>query len=99
MNFLQKCAQIYGSNISLQELMDIYQNANYIDIYTDGSTQYKDGRRISGIGVYFDDNDIRNVSKLVNTVDNNECELIACIEALLIVQNDHNYVNIFTDSK
>lgn len=99
MNFLEKCAQIYGNDITISDLMDKYQNAEYIDIYTDGSTQYKDKQRISGIGVYFGDNDERNVSKLVNTIDNNECELMACIEALTIVHHTHKYVNIFTDSR
>jgi len=99
MEFLQRCINVYGDDITLQDLMNKVKNANYIDIYTDGSTQYKNNQRKSGIGVYFGDDDERNVSKLVDTIDNNECELLACIEALSIVQNTYNYVNIFTDSR
>ena len=73
--------------------------ADYINIYTDGATQFNGTDRKSGIGVYFEDNDERNLSKLVDTKDNNECEIIACIEALKIVVNSFNFVNILTDSR
>ncbi len=95
---LHQCVKAYG-NINLQSLIDNINDAKYINIYTDGATQYKNGQRISGIGVYFGDDDERNVSKLVNTYDNNECELLAVIEALTIVQNKNYYINIYTDSR
>lgn len=98
MEFIQKCITVYG-NVTLETLIEYIKNANYINIYTDGSTQYKNNQRQSGIGVYFGDDDERNVSKIVNTIDNNECELLACIEALSIVQYKYNYVTIFTDSR
>ncbi len=45
--------------------------------------------RKSGIGVYFGDNDERNISKLVETKNNNDAELLAVIEALSIVVGNH----------
>jgi len=77
----------------------LLNEADYINIYTDGATQFNGTDRKSGIGVYFEDNDERNLSKLVDTKDNNECEIIACIEALKIVVNSFNFVNILTDSR
>jgi len=80
-------------------LLIILNNSVYIDIYTDGSTQFDGKNRKSGIGIYFCDNDERNLYKLVNTKDNDECEIIACIEALKIVINKNNFINILTDSR
>ena len=51
MEFIQKCMNTYG-DITLQTLIDHLTNAEYINIYTDGFTQYKNNQRISGIGVY-----------------------------------------------
>lgn len=94
---LKKYLDFYG-NITLQELMNKLEHAIYIDVYTDGASQYKNGNRQSGIGVYFGDQDIRNVSKLVDQHDN-DCELLACIEALFIVQHTNQFVRIYTDSR
>ncbi len=94
---LKKCLKVYG-NITLEQLINHIENETYIDIYTDGATQYNGVRR-SGIGVYFGDNDERNVSKLVNAIDNNEAEILAAIEALSICLDKHYYVNIYTDSR
>ena len=79
--------------------MIILNEADYINIYTDGATQFNGTNRKSCIGIYFDHNDKRNLSKLVDTKDNNECEIIAVIEALKIVLNLFNFVNILTDSR
>lgn len=98
MEYVEKCIGVYG-NISLQELLLILSTATYIDVYTDGSTQYNQISKIkmSGIGVYISD-DIY-ISKLVDTCDNNVCELMACIEALKLLRGKHHFVNIFTDSR
>lgn len=53
MEFIQKCINVYG-DVTLETLMDHLKNANYISIYTDGSTQYKNNRRQSGIGVFLE---------------------------------------------
>lgn len=94
-DFIKKCQNVYG-NINLEDLLNILNKAEYVEIYTDGATQYN-GTRKSGIGVYFGDNDERNLSKLVNTKDNNECEIMACIEALKIVKG--HFIHIYTDSR
>ena len=94
--WIKQCINTYG-NMTLEQLYDICENANYVNIYTDGATQYKNGKRQSGIGVYFGDNDIRNLSNLVDTIDNNECELLACIEALSIAHEP--FIRIYTDSR
>lgn len=49
--------------------------------------------------MFFGDNDNRNISKVIAGVNNNECEIIACIEALKIVKKTHKYVCIYTDSR
>ena len=99
LDFIKKCIGVYGEQTTLQSLLIILNNSEYIDIYTDGATQFDGKNRESGIGVYFGNNDERNLSKLVDTKDNNEYEIIACIEALKIVINKYNFVNILTDSR
>jgi ribonuclease HI len=72
-----------------------------MNIYTDGSVtnnQTKELRR-GGIGVYFADNDSRNVSREIKENPTNQrMELLACIKALEITNNNDN-INIYTDSK
>jgi len=99
LDLIRKCIKTYGEQTTLQNLLIILNNSEYLNIYTDGATQFDGKNRKSGIGVYFGDNDERNLSKLVDTKDNNECEIIACIEALKIVVNKNNFVNILTDSR
>jgi len=99
LDLIRKYIKTYGEQTTLQNLLIILNNSEYLNIYTDGATQFDGKNRKSGIGVYFGDHDERNLSKLVNTKDNNECEIIACIEALKIVINKYNFVNILTDSR
>ena len=99
-NLFQKLEKIYGSDIKISELITIINNRdNYIDIYTDGSSYYDGIKRYSGIGVFFGDNDKRNVGALVGDTNNNESEILACIEALKIVKGEYYFVNIYTDSR
>jgi ribonuclease HI len=100
-NLLQKLINVYGESESLINVLNDINN-NCIDIYTDGSTVYDGKNRKSAIGVFFGDNDNRNLSKIIdeNSIyNNNECEIIACIEALNIVKTTHKCVNIYTDSR
>ena len=74
-------------------------------VYTDGSC-YNNGniKSLAGIGIYFDQNNTKNVSKVIersNKQTNNTAELMAIIEAYEIIKNDLNSkkICIFTDSE
>src|SRR5688572_22270719 len=97
LDFIKKCIKVYVNQITLENLSTLLNQADYINIYTDAATQFNGTERKSGTGIYFDNNDERNLAKLVNTKD--ECEIIACIEAFKIVINSFNFVNILTDSR
>ena len=81
------------------------EDTNYY-IYTDGSC-LNNGKvnSISGIGIYFNDNDIRNVSKILNEpkykCTNNSAEINAILEAYKIIKYDLiiNKICIVTDSE
>tara|TARA_B100001093_G_scaffold511673_2_gene580036 strand:+ start:252 stop:755 length:504 start_codon:yes stop_codon:yes gene_type:complete len=82
---------------------------NSIDIFTDGSTlnnQVK-GKRKGGIGVFFGDDDPKNISLSLeesddNKVTNQVAELSACIKAIekLLSEQliENNKIVIYTDS-
>jgi len=98
---LAKLISVYEETETLANIVKDL-STNCIDIYTDGSTVFDGKNRKSAIGVFFGDDDPRNVSKVIdeNSVyNNNECEIIACIEALTIVQTTHRCVNIYSDSR
>lgn len=74
-------------------------------IYTDGSC-YNNGLQnsVAGIGIFFEIDDKRNVSKLLTTENNtnNSAELTAIIEAYLMVETDlknEKKICIVTDSE
>jgi ribonuclease HI len=81
----------------------------FITIFTDGAVpnnQFQNNRK-GGIGVFFGNNDPRNISYNIieskyNKVTNQVCELLACISALetiVTTQNiGKNEVIIYTDS-
>lgn len=72
-----------------------------MNVYTDGgcdSNGAKDAK--AGIGVFFGENDQRNVSKRITGLQtNNRAELSAIIEALRITLNYEQDVLIHTDSE
>ena len=80
-----------------------------INVFTDGSTlnnQSKELRK-GGVGVWFDDNDSRNISiplseKYGNKITNQVAELVACIleiETVISTQKlGKSIINIYTDS-
>ena len=54
----------------------------------------------AGIGVYFGDNDKRNISKICKgNQTNNNAELTAILEAINICKNINKNVIIYTNSK
>jgi len=71
-----------------------------MDIYTDGASSNNQNAslRRGGVGVFFGDNDSRNISmEIKENPTNQRMELLACIKALEIC--DTNDINIYTDSK
>lgn len=73
-----------------------------MDIYIDGasSNNQNENKRRGGIGVFFGDNDLRNVSiEIKDNPTNQRMELCACIKALEIINDNNQKLNIYTDSK
>ena len=75
-----------------------------IIVYTDGSCSNNGfSNAMAGIGIYFNDNDPRNVSRrVVGKQSNNTAELTAIIETLHILQPDikqGKIIHIYSDSK
>ena len=69
-------------------------SAEQIDyVFTDGST-FNNGKlnAVGGIGVYFTDNDKRNISEpfLLKPITNNRCEIYAVIKAIENYVSSHN---------
>jgi len=76
-----------------------------IIVFCDGSAlnnNSKKGLRAGGIGVFFGDNDPRNISEPITLekITNQVAEILACIKALYILKNEHytGLVYIYTDS-
>ncbi|ADX05986.1 putative ribonuclease H [Organic Lake phycodnavirus 1] len=72
-------------------------------VYCDGSCIHN-GQTYSktGIGIYFGENDIRNVSKQINGHTNNVAELVAMIEVFGLIQKElqeNKKIVIVSDSK
>ena len=78
---------------------------NEILVFTDGSTlnNQEKGNRKGGIGVFFGDNDPRNLSVSLeetedNKVTNQVAELLACIKAVEKIDDTTKKIIIYTDS-
>jgi ribonuclease HI len=76
-----------------------------VSVFCDGSSlnnNSKKGDRSGGIGVFFGDNDTRNISEVItlDKITNQVAELLACIKALYILKNENfkGFVYIYTDS-
>jgi len=91
-----------SENINLLETINIENST--IRVSTDGSC-YNNGKQTAfgGYGIYFGQNDPRNVSKaIIGNVTNNIAELTAIIHAFSILENEINKgikIEIVTDSK
>jgi len=75
-------------------------------VYIDGSCINNQSKkhRYGGYGVFFGDNDERNISAhlICDKVTNNTAELTACLEALKVLENStikYSKIYIVTDSK
>lgn len=76
---------------------------NKLQIFTDGScfkNNRKNVKRTGGIGIFFGQNDPRNVSQKLDyhTITNNTAELIACIKAINIGVKTNKNIIIYSDS-
>lgn len=92
--------KFFSPDTSIGDILQRVSNkSNYIDIYADGSSYYNGTKRLAGIGVFFGDDDERNISRLIDGTNNNESEIIACIEGLKVVQGKNYYVNMYTDAR
>tara|TARA_B100000424_G_scaffold263847_1_gene251589 strand:- start:272 stop:961 length:690 start_codon:yes stop_codon:yes gene_type:complete len=109
----EKDAEDYILNIgsSTNDIFENIYNKFNIDevdyfVYTDGSC-LNNGKinNISGIGIYFDENSKKNVSKILESKfnqTNNSAELYAIIEAYKIIKNDlenNMKICIYSDSE
>mgnify|MGYP001195193291 CR=1 FL=1 len=96
---------IQSSSSSKMVEESVIDNTNMIEVYTDGSClgNGRKGAR-AGIGIYFGDDDSRNVSEpFLNKPTNQRAELNALLRAIQIIEADINNSNrsviIYTDSK
>jgi ribonuclease HI len=94
-----------SSTIKTQpHLLQVQKMSAHIDVYTDGSCIHNGKPNAkAGIGVYFGENDPRNVSKrVVGKQSNNTGELTAIITALTILKPEIQFgekVVVHTDSE
>jgi hypothetical protein len=106
---LEKLLKFYGPETDLEKIWRLVSDDdNYVNIYVADSVDFDKGKRVSNIGIYFDDslssdlwsdNDDINVSKILEEEYKFcEAEFIVCIEALKLVKEKTLYVNIYTNS-
>ena len=101
----QKIQDFFTPRSKVQNLTNTNNTNNQLYIYTDGACTkngFKNAK--AGIGIYFGENDPRNISQRIEGKQtNNTAELSAIIAAYKIIQKDINLkqdqVTIFTDSE
>ena len=78
---------------------------NEILVFTDGSTlnNQEKGNRKGGVGVFFGDDDPRNLSISLEETDDNKvtnqvAELLACVKAIEKIKDKGKKIIIYTDS-
>ena len=75
---------------------------NDVHVFTDGSSYISNDTKYGGIGIFFSDNNPFNYSKGYEGArsTNQRMELLACIEAIIIISNNvqHDNTTIHTDS-
>ena len=99
---------INSCNSEIFQNIYIKYDLNSVDyfVYTDGSCyNNNNNNNIAGIGIYFSENNVKNVSKVLKNKfkqTNNSAELFAIIEAYEIIKGDLNNnkkICIFSDSE
>lgn len=79
------------------------KHTNDINVYTDGSLQRTKQGIICGYGIYFSNNELKNVSKPFTDgkLTNNRAELYAIYQAIkrIVRYYTFNVINIYTDSE
>ena len=106
MSILDYFKKIEKKNIDKLEInkTNLIKEKEVIEVFTDGSS-FNNGKKNAqaGFGVYFGENDIRNISKkVINKQTNNVGELLAIYNALLILSQDNklnDIIKIYTDSE
>jgi ribonuclease HI len=94
----------YRTKNKINNISNIFDfNPDYY-VYTDGSCSNNGRKNASaGIGIYFGENDLRNVSKKIEGKQtNNTAELSAIIETFYIIENDirmGKHIVIVSDSE
>ena len=102
--------ELYTNNNNIKEKKEIIKNINEENIiydyyvYTDGSCINNGSKKaLSGYGIYFGENDVRNVSNKILGIKhtNNIAELTAIIESINIINStidNHYKIALVTDS-
>lgn len=106
MSILDYFKKIENKDIEKLEInkTNLIKEQEIIEVFTDGSS-FNNGKKNAqaGFGVYFGENDIRNISKkVINKQTNNVGELLAIYNALLILSRDNklnDIIKIYTDSE
>jgi len=106
MSILDYFKKIEKKNIDKSNInkTNLIRKQELIEVFTDGSS-FNNGKKNAqaGFGVYFGENDIRNISKkVINKQTNNVGELLAIYNALLILSQDNklnDIIKIYTDSE
>ena len=106
MSILDYFKKIENKDIEKLEInkTNLIKEQQIIEVFTDGSS-FNNGKKNAqaGFGVYFGENDIRNISKkVINKQTNNVGELLAIYNALLILSRDNklnDIIKIYTDSE
>ena len=97
-------AKLFINDKINKECSSFFTKKKEIYVYTDGSCLYNGTlNATAGIGIYFADNDPRNVSQKYNGIQTNNCaELYAIIKTFNILSNEitnNININIYTDSE
>jgi ribonuclease HI len=88
---------------SIKEIKEEKKVITSINIYTDGSLKKTPNGDICGYGIYFPNNELKNVAApfIHKPITNNRAELHAILQAIIRVTKNFSFdlINIYTDSE